>query len=129
MLSPLATARAEYAWRLRQACPDLEQQLQDVHGMVDVVLDSAGAEQAEALIEARARYAQSLRTERSGVDERLAELAGLCTWLFAADLAGGSPTARGRTLASAQRTLQGHRVAAKAPPRSVSDAPVSCRTG
>jgi hypothetical protein len=129
MLSPLATARAEYAWRLRQVCPDFEQQLQDVHGMVDAVLDSAGAEQVAALIEARTQYARCLRTERSGLDEQLAELAGLCTWLFTANGACGAPTAPGRTLASAQQSVQGHRVAAKAPRESISDAPGFSRAG
>jgi hypothetical protein len=113
VLSRLATARAEYAWRLRQAYPDLEQQLLDVYGVVDTVLDRA--DRVDGLIEARARYVQCLWTEWPGLDDQLAELAGLCTWLFAADLAGGCATARGRTVASAHEGRQGHRVAAKAP--------------
>jgi hypothetical protein len=128
MLSPLAAARAEYAWRLRQAHPDLERQLRDVYDIVNAVLDAA-ADGDAGLIEARARYVQCLRNEQSSQDEQLADLADLCAWLFRADLGCECPPERGCTIARGHDALQFHRSTAKALSRQVSDAPASFYRG
>jgi hypothetical protein len=87
VLTPLDTARAAYVWRLRLACPDLDQRLGDVHGLVEALLDvSTGADAGVDLLEARARYARCVRAALPSIDDQLAELAELCTWLSRRDL-------------------------------------------
>jgi hypothetical protein len=86
MLTDLDTARAAYLWQLQQGPTCLEARLADIYCVLEAVLDDRHAEQQHELICARARYVHRLRADVPTFDERLSDLARVCTRLFYADV-------------------------------------------
>jgi hypothetical protein len=83
---PPDLVRTEYIRCLRTARPALDEQLADVGGVLDALVDGAAASRSSALDRARADYLDHLRGRRITFDQQVAELAALCAFLFLPDL-------------------------------------------